>query len=39
MVDNSSNLSTIRMWKIKQKVCPKTDILTMQLLKWMNLDT
>ena len=26
MVDTASNLSRVRMWKIKQKVCPKTDI-------------
>ena len=25
MVDNTSNLSRIKMWKIKQRVCPKTD--------------
>ena len=25
MVDTASNLSRVRMWKIKQKVCPKTD--------------
>ena len=25
MVDNSSNLSRIKMWRIKQKVCPKSD--------------
>ena len=25
MVDNSSNMSRLKMWKVKQKVCPKTD--------------
>ena len=26
MVDTACNLSRIKMWKIKQKVCPKTDV-------------
>ena len=25
MVDNSSNLSRIKMWRMKQKACPKND--------------
>ena len=28
MCDNSSSLSQIRMWKVKQKVCPKYDVDT-----------
>ena len=25
MVDNLSNLSRIKMWRVKEKVCPRTD--------------